>query len=659
MKGERYIPLLLRILFCLCVSLFLLSVILWHSVLAQLHHWFLRPALLLRLSIIFLLLNAARDLYQNRRVTLFLQAVPFLILFLTIFNRYSNVEVYKFGADDAYYYSYVSSWVIDRDLELSNQFQLGGLHDIAGKRILGRRTEKGYSVNNFPIGLSLFWLPFFLVGHLLGHILNGLGITTAMNGYTAPYLNSVVAGNLFYGVGGLFVVYLFVSRFFSRMIALISTLGIYFTTPLYVYFNGFYLVSEPISVLLVGGLLLLTVASVSSPGRIKILLIGVLGGLATAVRLHNIVFLIVPVVFLVFRKKDITCGFWLAGGALLGFLPQLIVWKIMTGEWIPNLAGRFLPWWKEPFVLETLFSSRKGLFPWSPVIVFSLSGLILLMKTQRKWRWLLLSLFVINVYLNASQWDWWGSTAFGARRFLNCSVIFCLGFAAFYAFLHQKLRITGHVIAISILLFLASMNLFLAQAFWHREIEYDHAQKFSEIFHGSTAIYNYVVYPLELPAQIYYHYRYGVKLYEPRNEWFIGDDVFYFMQKVKDPLSGQSPLFGRGWATMHSDGEPVLATNAGAAIINIPLFVKQMMSVSVEMEIQSAEMKNNLWAKFYLNDLYFQQMKVPAKPGTISFGIPRNLCLSKVNELKIEIHSDAPDQKETPVVLLRSLNFRN
>jgi len=665
--------LLINILLGLSIFLFVISILLPKDVLAAFPRRIApRHDVLLVIAIVFLLFKSVLLLQRHQDLNLFLEMMPFVLLFLLILNRYSAFDRYTFGADDAYYYSYLGSIVIDHDLDLSNQYSLSGLHEIASEKILERRTPAGYLVNVFPVGLSIFWLPFFLLGHLETYLLNLFGFSISMNGYTSPYLNSVVAGNLLYGIAGLFLIYKFVSRYFPRLMSFLVVVSIYLTTPLYIYFNGFYLVSEIVSVFLVAFLLFLVQQNENRLTAGKLFLIGILGGLAATVRFHNLVFLGLPALFVLidFRnswKEKGKAAFdipalkllSLSAGAIAGFVPQILIWRRMYGEWLVNLAGRFLPWWKHPFILETLFSTRKGLFLWSPLLLFAVIGLAFFIRKDRKWGWPFLFLLLLNVYINASQWDWWGSTAFGARRFLNCSIIFVTGFSAFWYALQQKWKWIGHVVTVILVLFLVHMNLFLSSAYWLRQIEYDHAQKFSEVFEGGLpSIYKAVVYPLELPVQLYYHWKYGSKAYGPFSELFIGDDIFYLQKKIPNFISSENPIFGKGWTQSNQEGAPVMITKEPTAIIYIPLFIKEKPKyLDVEINMQAADREEGLWGVFYLNDELFQKRRIPRQPGTISLKISRKFYVCKVNRLMMQIEREQPSTNKDPAVILRSIRF--
>src|SRR5437764_9989110 len=59
---------------------------------------------------------------------------PFVILFLWALSHIAGMPGYVWGADDADYYSYAPSIILDHDLDLTNQYNATG-HALPGKII--------------------------------------------------------------------------------------------------------------------------------------------------------------------------------------------------------------------------------------------------------------------------------------------------------------------------------------------------------------------------------------------------------------------------------------------------------------------------------------------------------------------------------------------
>jgi hypothetical protein len=94
--------------------------------------------------------------------------------------------------------------------------------------------------------------------------------------------------------------------------------------------------------------------------------------------------------------------------------------------------------WSAPSIVGMLFSMRGGLLAWSPVVYLSLVGLWL---GRRRLGALAVGgtvLFVLELYVNASVWDWWSSWSYGARRFCNLAVVFALGLGGLWVGVERR-----------------------------------------------------------------------------------------------------------------------------------------------------------------------------------------------------------------------------
>jgi hypothetical protein len=110
---------------------------------------------------------------------------------------------------------------------------------------------------------------------------------------------------------------------------------------------------------------------------------------------------------------------------------------------------------------ETLFSSRHGLFFWSPVLLLAVGGL---------WRtrdrlirgWMLGGMMLW--YANSAWHCWWFGDAFGARAFLELSGLFGTGLALSFACLSGRPRLTATIVVAAVTFNLILMALYISHA---------------------------------------------------------------------------------------------------------------------------------------------------------------------------------------------------
>jgi len=127
------------------------------------------------------------------------------------------------------------------------------------------------------------------------------------------------------------------------------------------------------------------------------------------------------------------------------FFPQLYVWHLTFGEWLPGVpyaklgCGEFSPGF--PYVFQVLFSVNRGLFLWHPVFFISFIGLFFLPRYNKPLFWFLLSSFLIQLGIVGS-WEYWhGANAFGQRFFVNLSPAFMFGLAALMQAIRGKVQL--------------------------------------------------------------------------------------------------------------------------------------------------------------------------------------------------------------------------
>ena len=154
---------------------------------------------------------------------------------------------------------------------------------------------------------------------------------------------------------------------------------------------------------------------------------GALFGLIVLIRpVNGLVLLAIPVVAgkdlpaLLARlraRPGIALGAVLASALVIGVQPLL--WKLQTGNWLEYGYGGEGFLWGRPEVFKVLFGFRRGLFLWTPVLLLSALGTLLLWRWDRtRAAWSLLY-WVSNVYVISSWWIWYYGSGFGARVFVD------------------------------------------------------------------------------------------------------------------------------------------------------------------------------------------------------------------------------------------------
>jgi hypothetical protein len=120
--------------------------------------------------------------------------------------------------------------------------------------------------------------------------------------------------------------------------------------------------------------------------------------------------------------------------ALLGLIPvyaQMAIWQEIYGRLVVYSYGGIGFHWLHPAGWQTLFSSRHGLFFWSPLLLLAAGGVLWrLGRAGRRAEPVLfcfVAAFLILWYCNSCWECWYFGDAFGGRAFLELTSLYVLG----------------------------------------------------------------------------------------------------------------------------------------------------------------------------------------------------------------------------------------
>jgi hypothetical protein len=120
----------------------------------------------------------------------------------------------------------------------------------------------------------------------------------------------------------------------------------------------------------------------------------------------------------------------------------MFVWHITFGTWLPGNpyahinGGQFD--FLHPHLLGVLWSTDRGLFVWTPLLLVAVLGWLPLWRKDRRLTTLLVFSFGLQLYITASWAYWNGAVSFGQRFFSNMTPAFVLGLAALLTVLNRR-----------------------------------------------------------------------------------------------------------------------------------------------------------------------------------------------------------------------------
>jgi hypothetical protein len=115
---------------------------------------------------------------------------------------------------------------------------------------------------------------------------------------------------------------------------------------------------------------------------------------------------------------------------VLGILSiQLLLWKAQTGNFIIHSYKNEGFYFTHPEIMNCLFSFRKGLFVYSPLILVSILSSRVFWKKNRFAFFAFISFFLLLVYIISSWWNWYYGPSFGQRAYVDFYALFAIPLA--------------------------------------------------------------------------------------------------------------------------------------------------------------------------------------------------------------------------------------
>lgn len=433
---------------------------------------------------------------QARLDAVIARPLPFFavifVVFLLIFGASLFVIPKRYGqlivGDGIYYYVYLRSALLDGDLEFTNDYtlyqQFNTTDAFKKEEMLSRKTPNGMAGNFFSVGPALLWAPVFVVTRGLSALFG-----QADDGFAfwdqAPLLFASIA----YGFVGILLIYRVAREMFSRFAAFVAIIGIWLATNV-VYYMGVSPSASHVLSMFAGALFVfLWWRGRAGRTRRDWFIWGLSAGLMALVRWQDILIALLALLEWVKGARemseserpparqtgcatgrlDITrsyAGALLTGllflfGALVAFLPQMLAWQILYGAPLTAPQGGDFFRVLNPEILNVWFSTKRGLFTWSPLLIFAVVGFVPLYRHSRTLGAAAIVIFLLETYVNSIVSDWWGGEAFGARRFISLMPFFALGLAAFVDW--ARAHVSQNAILVLLAAFVVWNTLFLLQ----------------------------------------------------------------------------------------------------------------------------------------------------------------------------------------------------
>ncbi len=297
--------------------------------------------------------------------------------------------------------------------------------------------ENGAKLIKYSAGNAVLYSPFFFLAHWLAPILG-----YPADGFSLPYQVIISIGGILWALLGVFLLRKLLLFYFSDSItAIVLVLVIAGTNYLHLVSIDGTLLTHNYLFTLYTLLIILTIRYHRNPSSSTALLLGITAGFISLIRPSEAVCFLIPLLWqtgtrqTLVNKISIIKGnpfhpiIMIAAALVIGLI-QFFYWKSLTGEWIyysysnnPGEGFRFFP----PFIIEFLFSFRKGWFVYTPIMLGSVVGMIWMFKKHKENLPAILIFFIIDIWIISSWTAWWyGGGSFSSRSLVPAYVILAI-----------------------------------------------------------------------------------------------------------------------------------------------------------------------------------------------------------------------------------------
>lgn len=363
------------------------------------------------------------------QLRLYKKELLLMVLFVVTLQYFYKTPTEPIRADGIGYYDYLPAIFHYKDIYRKRQ------NYIPGHRLYKRIDDVGkeiyvpnqiYLVNKYPVGTAILLTPFFVVTYPIYSLFN-----SQITCYEPTFQLMVCLAALVYTFLALLYLRKLLSYYTSNAwVLFFAQLFLLFATPLTWYAHHESSMSHVYSLFAVTAFLYHLKAYFTAPTAKHLLYSAFFIGLVILLRQVNVlVLLLVPFVagtlaqFLNGLNWLVTNLKWLLLALVLAsslIAIQLFFWYIQTGSWIIYSYTNESFYFNNPQFFNILFSYRKGLFVYTPVLLLLFVGLYQWGKSKSYYllfTWL--GAMVVITYVLSSWWSWFYGCSYGLRAYID------------------------------------------------------------------------------------------------------------------------------------------------------------------------------------------------------------------------------------------------
>ena len=341
-------------------------------------------------------------------------------------------------------------------------------------------TAIGKRAIKYSMGMAVLYSPFFFIAHAYSHLFN---LDTL--GYGMPYQLALLLSSIFYLFIGLLFLRKVLLMYFSQMVTSITLIVMVIGTNLLQYTTYSAPMSHAYSFTLFSVFIYLTIVWHKKPNFRNSIFVGLITGLIVLVRPSNIIITLFFILYkitswddiknkVLFFFKEYKQLILIILFAIIVIMPQLLYWKSVAGSFFYYTYRDEGFFFNNPQIYSGLFSYRNGWLTYTPIMIFSLIGIVMMLKRNREFFVPILTFVIINTYLILSWWCWW-YVGFGNRAFIESYALLSMPFATFLSWVISKKIL--RIIIVPVIAFLVFLNSFMVWQYNNGMGHYDSMTK--------------------------------------------------------------------------------------------------------------------------------------------------------------------------------------
>ena len=331
-------------------------------------------------------------------------------------------------------------------------------------------NENGNYVGKYLLGVAIMEMPFFFVGHTIA-----INSHYKADGFSPPYQYSIAFGAILYCILALFLLRFILLKYFSDPAVALSIILLTVATN----FIQFVAIDSaqshsyifPLYVLMI----YLTIKWHEQPKIVWAALIGLVLGIATISRPTEAIMLFIPLLWntqnkgasklkWALVKKHLPHILWVGAFGIVGILPQLVYWKVVSGDLIYNVGSKW--YFLSPF-FRVIVGFENGWMVYTPITILFVVGFFYIREFPFKKSVIVFCL--LNIWIITAWSDWKYGATYSTRALVQSYPIFALAFTAIIEqILQKKWRALFYVVGA----YLIFVNLFQMEQYYTTVLHY-------------------------------------------------------------------------------------------------------------------------------------------------------------------------------------------